>query len=227
ALQATDQTPAASEQSLRALKQIVTAYGRIQVLHGLDLHINAGETVALVGANGAGKSTLLRVISGLQPATGELHFDGRDMAQAAAPSRVDSGIIQVPEGRRVFAGLSVEDNLYLGAYTRRDKRAIRDDLDRQYQRFPMLKEKRNQAAGTLSGGQQQMLAMGRALMGRPRLLLLDEPSMGLAPLIIEQVFDIVRELKKEGITQFLVEQNAAEALAIADRGYVLETGSIV
>ncbi|ASK35367.1 ABC transporter ATP-binding protein [Alloalcanivorax mobilis] len=213
--------------NLLELSGITTAYGRIEVLHGLELRIGAGETVALVGANGAGKSTLLRVISGLQPASGALRFDGADLARTDAAERVRRGIVQVPEGRQVFTGLSVEDNLLLGAYTRRDKKAIQQDLEKQYQRFPILKDKRRLPAGTLSGGQQQMLAMGRALMARPRLLLLDEPSMGLAPLIIEQIFAIVGELKQEGITLFVVEQNAAEALAVADRGYVLETGSIV
>ncbi len=220
-------TPRPEPTPLLSLNNITSAYGRIKVLHELALTIAPGETVALVGANGAGKSTLLRVISGLQPASGEIRFDGSDLSRGDAADRVRRGIVQVPEGRQVFSGLSVEDNLMLGAYTRNDKAAIAEDLEKQYQRFPILKDKRRQTAGTLSGGQQQMLAMGRALMGRPRLLLLDEPSMGLAPLIIEQIFDIVRELKAEGITQFVVEQNAAEALAVADRGYVLETGHIV
>ncbi|KYZ86771.1 ABC transporter ATP-binding protein [Alcanivorax sp. KX64203] len=220
-------TPRPEPTPLLSINNITSAYGRIEVLHELALTIAPGETVALVGANGAGKSTLLRVISGLQPASGEIRFDGSDLSRGDAADRVRRGIVQVPEGRQVFSGLSVEDNLMLGAYTRNDKAAIAEDLEKQYQRFPILKDKRRQTAGTLSGGQQQMLAMGRALMGRPRLLLLDEPSMGLAPLIIEQIFDIVRELKAEGITQFVVEQNAAEALAVADRGYVLETGRIV
>ncbi|KAF0807634.1 branched-chain amino acid ABC transporter ATP-binding protein [Alcanivorax xiamenensis] len=220
-------TPRSEPTPLLSLNNITSAYGRIEVLHELGLTIAPGETVALVGANGAGKSTLLRVISGLQPASGEIRFNGGDLSRGDAADRVRRGIVQVPEGRQVFSGLSVEDNLMLGAYTRNDKAAIAEDLEKQYQRFPILKDKRRQTAGTLSGGQQQMLAMGRALMGRPRLLLLDEPSMGLAPLIIEQIFDIVRELKAEGITQFVVEQNAAEALAVADRGYVLETGRIV
>ncbi len=220
-------TPRPEPTPLLSINNITSAYGRIEVLHELALTIAPGETVALVGANGAGKSTLLRVISGLQPASGEIRFDGSDLSRGDAADRVRRGIVQVPEGRQVFSGLSVEDNLMLGAYTRNDKAAIAEDLEKQYQRFPILKDKRRQTAGTLSGGQQQMLAMGRALMGRPRLLLLDEPSMGLAPLIIEQIFDIVRELKAEGLTQFVVEQNAAEALAVADRGYVLETGRIV
>lgn len=219
--------PTSGNKPLLTLDGITSAYGRIEVLHGLDLAIAVGETVALVGANGAGKSTLLRVISGLQPASGNVSFSGSTLNRTDAADRVRRGIIQVPEGRQVFTGLSVEDNLMLGAYTRSNKKDIADDLEQQYQRFPVLKDKRRQPAGTLSGGQQQMLAMGRALMGKPKLLLLDEPSMGLAPLIIEQIFDIVRELKQEGITQFVVEQNAAEALAVADRGYVLETGAIV
>lgn len=209
------------------LENVDAKYDSFKALDGVSMSVEQGELVVLLGANGAGKSTLLRVISGLQPASGEIRFDGSDLSRGDAADRVRRGIVQVPEGRQVFSGLSVEDNLMLGAYTRNDKAAIAEDLEKQYQRFPILKDKRRQTAGTLSGGQQQMLAMGRALMGRPRLLLLDEPSMGLAPLIIEQVFDIVRELKAEGITQFVVEQNAAEALAVADRGYVLETGRIV
>ena len=210
------------------LKGIRTGYGRIEALHGLDVAIHPGETVALVGANGAGKSTLLRVISGLQPLTaGTVTFDGEDLNRRKAADRVHRGIVQVPEGRQVFAGLSVEDNLMLGAFSRRRDKGVADDLEAMYRRFPILKEKRRLHAGNLSGGQQQMLAMGRALMAKPRLLLLDEPSMGLAPLIIEEIFAIITELKREGITIFVVEQNASEALAIADRGYVLETGDIV
>ncbi len=181
-----------------------------------------------MGANGAGKSTLLKVISGLQPLTaGTVTFDGDNLNRRKAADRVHRGIVQVPEGRQVFAGLSVQDNLMLGAFSRRRDKGVADDLEAMYQRFPILKEKRRLHAGNLSGGQQQMLAMGRALMAKPRLLLLDEPSMGLAPLIIEEIFAIITELKREGITIFVVEQNASEALAIADRGYVLETGDIV
>lgn len=210
------------------LSGIRTGYSRIETLHGLDVTIGQGETVALVGANGAGKSTLLRVISGLQPlSAGTITFAGQSLARCKAAERVHRGIVQVPEGRQVFAGLSVEDNLTLGAFSRRRDKTVPDDLAAMYQRFPILKEKRRLHAGNLSGGQQQMLAMARALMAKPKLLLLDEPSMGLAPLIIDEIFTIIRELKQEGITIFVVEQNASEALAIADRGYVLETGDIV
>ena len=220
--------PAGHGNTLLDLSNIRTGYGRIEALHGLDMTIGQGETVALVGANGAGKSTLLRVISGLQPlSAGTVTFDGHNLARCKAAHRVHRGIVQVPEGRQVFAGLSVEDNLTLGAFSRRRDKTVPDDLDAMYQRFPVLKEKRRLHAGNLSGGQQQMLAMARALMAKPKLLLLDEPSMGLAPLIIDEIFGIIKELKQEGITIFVVEQNASEALAIADRGYVLETGDIV
>jgi len=202
-------------------------YGRIQALAGIDLQVREGELVALVGANGAGKSTLLRTLSGVQPASGgQVRFAGEDITQEAAERRVRRGIVQVPEGRQVFGPLSIEDNLRLGAYTR--TRAESDmELERVYAMFPVLKERRRQAAGLLSGGQQQMLAMGRALMARPRLLLLDEPSMGLAPRLVEEIFLKVRELKAARATIFLVDQNARAALSVADRGYVLETGRVV
>jgi branched-chain amino acid transport system ATP-binding protein len=201
-------------------------YGRIQALAGIDLAVQEGELVALVGANGAGKSTLLRAISGLQPCSGEILFEGKNIAADSPERRVRSGIVQVPEGRQVFGPLSVEDNLRLGAYTR--ARAESDaELERVYAMFPLLRERRRQAAGLLSGGQQQMLAMGRALMAKPRLLLLDEPSMGLAPRLVAEIFDKVRALKQARTTIFLVDQNARAALAIADRGYVLETGRVV
>jgi branched-chain amino acid transport system ATP-binding protein len=184
--------------------------------------------VALVGSNGAGKTTLLRTIAGLQrTSAGDLKFGGRDITQLRADRRVKLGISLIPEGRQVFGPLSVEDNLRLGAYTRPKDEQIEVDLEQMYTLFPILKQKRKQAAGTLSGGQQQMLAMARALMARPQLLLLDEPSMGLAPLLVEEIFNTIGELKRRGITTFLVEQNAAAALAIADRGYVIETGDIV
>ena len=215
-------------ETLLDLSGIRTGYGRIEALHGLDVTIDKGETVALVGANGAGKSTLLRVISGLQPlSAGTVTFDGQDLARCKAADRVHRGIVQVPEGRQVFAGLSVEDNLTLGAFSRRRDKTVPDDLDAMYQRFPILKEKRRLHAGNLSGGQQQMLAIGRALMSTPKLLLLDEPSLGLAPIIIQQIFDIIEQLRKDGVTIFLVEQNANQALKLADRGYVLENGRIV
>ena len=201
-------------------------YGRIQALAGIDLKVEEGELVALVGANGAGKSTLLRAISGVQPAAGRIAFDGKDIAAASAERRVRLGIVQVPEGRQVFGPLSVEDNLRLGAYTR--ARGESDaELGRVYAMFPALKERRRQAAGLLSGGQQQMLAIGRALMAKPRLLLLDEPSMGLAPRLVEEIYAKVRSLRQARTTIFLVDQNARAALAVADRAYVLETGRIV
>lgn len=215
-------------QEMLSIKGLVSSYGQIEVLHDVDITINAGEIVSLVGANGAGKSTLLMTISGLQSADkGQLLFDGEDLSKISADKRVTKGIVQVPEGRQVFKDMTVYDNLLLGAYTRSGDAEIQSDIERIYSKFPILRQKRYNLAGELSGGQQQMLAMGRALMSRPRLLLLDEPSMGLAPLIIEEIFEIIRELKDEGMTIFLVEQNASQALALADRGYVLETGNVV
>jgi branched-chain amino acid transport system ATP-binding protein len=209
------------------VRGLISHYGRIQALSGIDLRIEAGELVALVGANGAGKTTLLRALSGVQPLSGgAIWFEGADITRTKPADRVSLGIAQVPEGRQVFGPLSVEDNLKLGTYRRRGPN-VAQDIERVYAQFPILKEKRLQAAGTLSGGQQQMLAIGRALMSHPKLLLLDEPSMGLAPLLVEEIFRTVTELKKEGTTIFLVEQNATAALAIADRGYVLETGKVV
>ena len=202
-------------------------YGPIHALHGIDIDVRQGQLVALVGANGAGKTTLLRAISGVQPVSGgSIVCDGADITRMSADQRVRAGVCQVPEGRQVFGPMSVEDNLRLGAYTR-PKSELAGDLDRVYALFPVLKEKRLLTAGMLSGGQQQMLAMARALMGHPKLLLLDEPSMGLAPLLIKEIFRIVASLRDEGITIFLVEQNAHAALAIADIGYVIETGAIV
>ncbi len=201
-------------------------YGRIEVLHGASLNVSAGEIVTLVGSNGAGKTTLLRAISGVQPVSGgAIRFNGRPIQSMPAHRRVALGIAQVPEGRQVFAPLSIEDNLRLGAWTRTDAE-IAADIEGVYQAFPILREKRSVAAGSLSGGQQQMLAIGRALMARPKLMLLDEPSMGLAPLIVDQIFEIIAGLKRRGITVLLVEQNAYAGLAIADRGYVMETGRI-
>ncbi len=209
------------------IRGITSHYGRIQALHGIDLDVKQGQLVALVGANGAGKTTLLRTISGVQPASGgTIHLFGQDITRLAPDKRVRLGVCQVPEGRQVFGPMSIEDNLRLGAYTRRDP-GIAQDLERMYAIFPILKEKRALPAGTLSGGQQQMLAMARALMGAPKLLLLDEPSMGLAPLLVEEIFRVVKRLKSEGITIFLVEQNAHAALSIADIGYVIETGHTI
>jgi len=208
-----------------SIKSLESSYGRIKALRGIDLEIRKGELVALVGANGAGKTTLLRAISGVQPvASGSIHFMGEDITRLRADLRMRRGICQSLEGRQVFGPLSIEDNLRLGAYTQ-PKSQVEGDLEKIWAMFPILKEKRALPAGTLSGGQQQMLAIGRALMGRPKLLLLDEPSMGLAPLLVEEVFNVVKSLKAQGMTIFLVEQNAFAALAIADRGYVLETGA--
>lgn len=209
------------------IRALEARYGRIPALRGIDLRVGEGELVALVGANGAGKSTLLRALSGVQRVSaGQVLFCGEDITRAASHRRVGLGIVQVPEGRLVFAPLSVEDNLRLGGYTR-----TRDESDaalaRVFEMFPVLKSTRRQPAGTLSGGQQQMLAIGRAMMARPRLLLLDEPSMGLAPRLVKEIFATIRALKAAGTTIFLVDQNAHAALAAADRGYVLETGRIV
>jgi len=212
---------------LLEVEALESRYGRIPALKGISLRIREGELVALVGANGAGKSTLLRALSGVQPvAAGSVRFAGADITHAPAQARVRAGIVQVPEGRQVFAPLTVEDNLRLGAYTRPREEA-EAQLARVYEMFPMLRGKRHEPAGTLSGGQQQMLAMGRALMGRPRLLLMDEPSMGLAPRLVREVFAFIRTLKESATTIFLVDQNARAALAVADRAYVLETGRIV
>jgi branched-chain amino acid transport system ATP-binding protein len=203
-----------------------SCYGRIKALKGISLEVRRGETVALVGANGAGKTTFLRTLSGVQPmSAGSIHFKGEDISKLRSDKRMRLGICQSPEGRQVFGPLSIEDNLRLGAYTQpRDQ--TEGDMEKIFTMFPILKEKRALPAGTLSGGQQQMLAIGRALMGRPSLLLLDEPSMGLAPLLVEEVFNVIKMLKSKGMTILLVEQNAFAALAIADRGYVLETGTV-
>jgi len=209
-----------------SVENLASGYGRIEVLHGVSMEVRAGEIVAIVGANGAGKTTLLRAISGVQPITaGRISFDGRSIETLPAHVRVALGIVQVPEGRQLFAPLSVEDNLKLGAWSRRavDWNA---ELARIYQLFPVLDPLRRMAAGMLSGGQQQMLAIGRALMARPRFLLLDEPSLGLAPILVDQILATIRGFKRDGVTVLLIEQNARAALAIADRGYVLETGRI-
>ena len=209
-----------------AVEDVRSSYGRIEALHGVSINIAAGEIVTLLGANGAGKTTLIRAICGVQPiSAGRIRFENRQLEDLPAHARVALGIAQVPEGRQVFAPLSVEDNLKLGAWTRRDANLVAE-LASVYELFPMLAANRHISAGMLSGGQQQMLAIGRALMAKPRLLLLDEPSMGLAPILVEQILDVVRGLKQAGLTVLLVEQNARAALAIADRGYVVETGRI-
>jgi branched-chain amino acid transport system ATP-binding protein len=208
-----------------SVRDLKSRYGRIEVLHGISFDVDEGEIVTLVGSNGAGKTTLLRALSGVQPATaGSISFAGTPIQNLSPHRRVAMGLSQVPEGRQVFASLSVADNLRLGAVTRRD--AVTADLDDVYAMFPALAEKRKDLAGALSGGQQQMLAIGRALMARPRLILLDEPSMGLAPKLVDQIFGIIADFKRRGLTVLLVEQNANAALAIADRGYVIETGRI-
>ena len=214
------------------LQSVMTYYGRILALKGISLHVDEGEIVAIVGPNGAGKTTALNTISGvLAPKSGKITFDGKDIAGKASDKLVEMGLLQVPEGRQLFSTMSVYDNLMLGAYrrSRAAKRSqVSDDLDRIYGIFPILKERGRQLAGTLSGGEQQMLAIGRALMARPRMLLLDEPSMGLAPLVVKEIFHVVADLRKEGGTTVLVvEQNAKAALAIAKRAYVLETGRVV
>ena len=204
-----------------------SAYGRIEVLKGVSLEVRAGEIVALIGSNGAGKTTLLRALSGVQPVTqGEIRFRGERVDRLPPYRRVERGMTQSPEGRQVFGPLSVTDNLRLGAYMRRDKE-IENDRERIFEMFPVLREKKLQAASGLSGGQQQMLAIGRALMGKPRLLLLDEPSLGLSPILVDQILAAIVSLKAGGITVLLVEQNASAALEIADSGYVMETGRIV
>lgn len=211
-----------------SLNNVHVYYGAIHALKGISFEVNEGEIVTLIGSNGAGKSTSLKTISGLlRPKEGTITFKGMDLTKVNAPEVVSKGISQVPEGRRIFANMTVSENLDLGAYQRRDKEGIKRDLEKVYSLFPRLLERRRQLAGTLSGGEQQMLAMGRALMSRPQLLLLDEPSMGLAPLLVKQIFAIVEEINSQGTTILLVEQNARMALSVATRAYVLETGKIV
>ncbi len=210
------------------LNRINTFYGKIQALRDVSLKVEDGEIVTLIGANGAGKSTTLMSICGvIHPRSGEILFDGKPIQQLPAPEIVKRGISQVPEGRLIFPELTVRENLDLGAFLRRDKKGIADDMEYVFQLFPILRERVSQTGGTLSGGEQQMLALGRALMARPRLLLLDEPSLGLAPIIIQQIFKIIQKVNEDGTTVFLVEQNANQALHIANRGYVMENGVVV
>ena len=210
------------------LKSVHTHYGKIHALKGVSLHVNRGEIVTLIGANGAGKTTLLRTISGLTPASrGAVQYNGREITRMQAEEIVRAGISHVPEGRKLFATLSVRDNLEMGAFVRHDREQVREDLAGLRRKFPILSERWHQMAGTLSGGEQQMVAITRALMARPELLILDEPSMGLSPLLVKEIFKIITRLREEGTTILLIEQNARAALHIADRGYVLETGRIV
>jgi branched-chain amino acid transport system ATP-binding protein len=213
--------------SLLEIENLVARYGRITALKGISLHVDEGEIVTLIGANGAGKTTTLRAISGLiRPASGRIVFDGQDLHGRAPHEIVRLGIGHSPEGRRVFPRMTVRENLELGAYTRSSKREIAEDTERVLDTFPRLRERLGQRAGTMSGGEQQMLAIGRALMGRPRLLLLDEPSLGLAPIVVQTIFSVIREINARGTTILLIEQNATQALAVATRGYVLEVGAV-
>ncbi len=214
--------------ALLELNGVDALYGRIQALRKVTLHVDKGEVVALIGSNGAGKTTTLRTISGLMhPASGTIHFDGRDITHTNPAKIVALGIGQSPEGRRLFARMTVHDNLLMGAYTRNDGPGIAADIEKVFVLFPRLKERRTQISGTLSGGEQQMLAMGRAMMSRPKVLMLDEPSLGLAPILVETIFTTIREINSEGTPVLLVEQNAHKALEVAHRAYVLETGVIV
>lgn len=214
--------------TMLAVKDIDVYYGNIQALKGVTVTVEEGEIVTLIGANGAGKSTLLKTLSGLlKPKSGSIEFLGNSIAGKPAQGIVKSGISHVPEGRRVFANLTVEENLELGAFLRKDKKGIEADMKKVYDTFPRLRERRKQMSGTLSGGEQQMLAMGRAIMAKPKLLLLDEPSMGLAPLMVKTIFEVVKDINEQGTTILLVEQNANMALSVASRGYVIETGKVV
>lgn len=214
--------------ALLEVKGLEVYYGVIQALKGIDFEVNEGEIVTLIGANGAGKTTTMQSVIGLiPPKAGTVSFEGKEITHLPCHKIVSLGMSQVPEGRRIFQELTVYQNLLMGAYIQKDKKAIKEDIEKIYARFPRLEERKNQIAGTLSGGEQQMLAMGRALMSRPKLLMLDEPSMGLSPLLVDEVFTIIKDLNKEGTTVLLVEQNAGKSLAISDRAYVLENGRIV
>jgi branched-chain amino acid transport system ATP-binding protein len=215
-------------EALLDVKDIHVFYGNIEAVKGMSFHVDKGEIVSLIGANGAGKTTTLRTVSGLlRPGEGAIFYEGQRIDLLPAHEIVGMGVAQSPEGRRIFPRMSVRENLDMGAFIRRDPAGQREDMDRIMDLFPILKERARQAAGTLSGGEQQMLAMGRALMARPRLLLLDEPSMGLAPIVVQTIFDTIRDINDQGMTVLLVEQNAAQALSLAHRGYVIETGRIV
>ncbi|HEY88430.1 MAG TPA: ABC transporter ATP-binding protein [Thermoflexia bacterium] len=213
--------------SILEIKDLYVSYGAIRALHGISFHVEEGEIVTLIGANGAGKSTTLRTISGLlRPDRGEILYDGEEITRLGGDAIVRRRLIQVPEGRRIFAPLTVLENLEMGAFTRDDKREVQASMEWVFELFPRLKERLEQAGGTLSGGEQQMLAVARALMAKPRVLLMDEPSMGLAPILVEEIFEVIEEINEQGVTILLVEQNAQMALSVAHRGYVLETGSI-
>ncbi len=214
--------------ALLEINDLCVNYGMITALKGISFEVNEGEVIALIGANGAGKTTTLHALTGLIPAkSGSIKLNGKELTKVPAHKIVEMGMAHVPEGRRIFQHLSVLDNLKLGAYTRKDKANIEKDMQMVYERFPRLAERKNQIAGTLSGGEQQMLAMGRALMSNPKIIVMDEPSMGLSPILVSEIFDIITSIRKDGTTVLLVEQNAKKALAIADRAYVLETGNIV
>ena len=214
--------------ALLEVKDLEVSYGVIQALKGINFEVNEGEIVTLIGANGAGKTTTMQSVIGLIPKKGgTVLYDGQDISKTPCHKIVHLGMSQVPEGRRIFQELTVYENLLMGAYSKKKDDSFNEDLEKVYKRFPRLAERKNQIAGTLSGGEQQMLAMGRALMSRPKLLMLDEPSMGLSPLLVDEVFDIIKDINKDGTTILLVEQNAGKSLAISDRAYVLETGSIV